>query len=114
MGVPEDPYARPVPMYPGSPGGAVGTPIWPRGDMPPPPKVTRPRADIPRTPPLRPDFVPLSIERCDEPWSRATKVTPTEFRRRCASMRKFQEQQKLKDDAKARDEVRKTDPPDKE
>ena len=27
MGVPQDPYARPIPMYPGTPGGAVGTPI---------------------------------------------------------------------------------------
>jgi len=25
MGVPQDPYARPIPMYPGTPGGAAGT-----------------------------------------------------------------------------------------
>lgn len=30
MGVPQDPYAAPIPMYPGTPGGAVGTPALPR------------------------------------------------------------------------------------
>ena len=33
-GVPQDPYARPIPMYPGTPGGAVGTPIRPRAAIP--------------------------------------------------------------------------------
>jgi hypothetical protein len=52
MGVPQDPYARPIPMYPGTPGGAVGTPILPRAAIPETPVVPPLRRDIPLTPPL--------------------------------------------------------------
>jgi hypothetical protein len=44
------------------------------------------------TPPLYNRFVPLTLAQCADPWSRATKVTPTEFRRRCASMLRHQEE----------------------
>jgi len=94
MGVPQDPYARPIPMYPGTPGGTVGTPIWPRGAIPETPVVPPLQRDIPQTPPLYPRFVPLTLAQCANPWSRATKLTPTEFRRRCASMLKHQEELK--------------------
>jgi hypothetical protein len=96
MGVPLDPYAAPIPMYPGTPGGAVGTPVLPRAAVPETPVVPPLRRDIPRAPPLYPNFVPLTLGQCGEPWSRATKVTPTEFRRRCASMLKHQEELKRK------------------
>jgi hypothetical protein len=96
MGVPQDPYAAPIPMYPGTPGGAVGTPILPRAAVPGTPVVPPLRRDIPQAPPLYPSFVPLTLVQCGEPWSRATKVTPTEFRRRCTSMLKHQEDLKRK------------------
>ena len=92
-GIPQDPYARPIPMYPGTPGGAVGTPIRPRGAVPEP-LVVPPLRESPQTSPLSPRFVPLSLAQCETPWSRATRLTPTEFRRRCASMLKHQEELK--------------------
>ena len=100
-GVPQDPYARPIPMYPGTPGGAVGTPIRPRGAIPEPRVVPPLPRDIPQTSPLYPRFVPLSLEQCGMPWSRATKLTPTEFRRRCASMLKHQEQLKRQEERRS-------------
>jgi hypothetical protein len=119
MGVPQDPFARPVPMYPGGPGRAIGTPALPRGAYPESP-VAPPRRDIPSTPPLRSTFVPLTLDQCAKPWSKATRVTPTEFRRRCASMVKYQEELKRKeelehkheDKGEERETVKKTDPPD--
>ncbi len=86
MGVPRDPYAAPVPTYPGTPGGTTGTPIWPRGTQPsPPPKVLEQRPmDVPPSAAVPTGIVPLSLEQCDEGWSKSTHVTPVEFRRRCA------------------------------
>lgn len=106
MGKPADPYARPVPMYPGSPGGAVGTPDLPRSAYPEP---ARPAPRSPRitTEPLPPTFVPLSLEQCRDGWSRKTMVTPTEFRRRCALLVKRQE--KLEEEKG----LKKTGPPGK-
>lgn len=40
-GVPQDPYARPIPMYPGTPGEAIGTPSLPRAAIQPSPEVNR-------------------------------------------------------------------------
>ena len=99
-GVPQDPLARPIPMYPGTPGGAVGTPIWPRGAIPKTPVVPPLQRDIPQTPALYQRFVPLSLAQCGTPWSRATKLTPTEFRRRCASMLRHQEELKRKEESR--------------
>jgi hypothetical protein len=98
MGVPQDPYASPIPMYPGTPGGAVGTPAWPRAAIPETLVVPPLRRDSPQTPPLYPTFVPLTLGQCGKPWSRETKMTPTEFRRRCASMLKYQEKLKRKEE----------------
>jgi hypothetical protein len=100
MGLPQDPYARPIPMSPGTPGGAAGTPIWPRGAIPETPVVPPLRRDIPQTPPLYPKFVPLTLAQWGELWSRATKLTPTEFRRRCASMLRHQEELKRKEESR--------------
>jgi hypothetical protein len=81
-------------MYPGTPGGAVGEPIRPRAAIPEPLVVPPLPRDIQQTAPLHPRFVPLTLAQCGTPWSRATKLTPTEFRRRCASMLKHQEELK--------------------
>jgi len=94
MGVPADPYARVVPMYPGSPGRVIGTPNPP----PAPPKLrvpefgTRPVAPAPVESGAR-TFVPLSLAQCDEGWSKSLGVPRVEFNRRCRRMR-FLEQQK--------------------
>lgn len=85
-GVPADPYARPVPLHPGTPGGAVGEPVGPRV-LPVPPVA--PLARPPVTSPERGAWVPrekpvaMTLERCRSGWSKATRLTPTEFRRRC-------------------------------
>ena len=50
-GIPSDPTARPIPMYSGTPGSAIGTPIMPRADMIPPaapPQPTPRLSDEPR------------------------------------------------------------------
>lgn len=91
MGVPQDQYAAPIPMYPGTPGGAVGTPILPRAAVPGTPVVPPLQRDISGAPPPYSSFIPLTLGQCGEPWSRATKMTPTEFRRRCAGMLRHQE-----------------------
>lgn len=87
-GVPTDPYARPIPNYPGNPGGAIGTPIWPRGpELPAPPKVLQ----QPRTSPgiiYSTPVVPLSVEQCDQGWAKSTHLTPVEFRRRCTLLKR--------------------------
>ena len=100
-GVPQDPYARPIPMYPGTPGGAVGEPIRPRGAIPEPLVVPPLPRDIPQTSPLYPRFVPLTLAQCGTPWSRATKLTPTEFRRRCGSMLQHQEELKRQEERRS-------------
>ena len=107
MGVPADPYARPVPMFPGSPGGgAIGTPDLPRSAFPEPARPP-PRTPSVSTEPLRPTEVPLTLEQCKDGWSRKTLATPTEFRRYCALLVKRQE--KLDEEQG----VKKTGPPDK-
>src|SRR5262245_52387354 len=60
MGVPADPFARPIPLHPGTPGQAVGTPIWLRGAIPPPtPRaVLTPRVE-PTVPPSNSRPIPL-------------------------------------------------------
>lgn len=83
-GVPSDPYARPIPGYSGTPGGAIGTPSLPRNLYPPPAVTVRPR---PIDPPIvLPNSRPLAIEQCREGWSKSTRVSQVEFRRRCALM----------------------------
>src|SRR5262245_10941868 len=75
--------------------------IWPRGAIPENPLVPPLQRDIPQAPPLYPRFVPLTLAQCASPWSRATKLTPTEFRRRCASMLKHQEELKRQEERRS-------------
>jgi hypothetical protein len=56
---------------------------------------------IPQTPPLYPRFVALTLAQCANPGSRATKLTPTGFRRRCASMLKHQEELKRQEERRS-------------
>jgi hypothetical protein len=83
-GIPSDPYARPIPGYSGTPGGAIGTPSLPRYLYPPPAVITQPRQTVPAN--VLPSSRPLSIEQCHDGWSKSTRVTPTEFKRRCSLM----------------------------
>ncbi len=83
-GIPSDPYARPIPGYSGTPGGAIGTPSLPRYLYPPPAVITAPRQTVPAT--VLPSSRPLSIEQCHDGWSKSTRVTPVEFKRRCYLM----------------------------
>lgn len=88
LGIPADPYARPIPNYSGKPGDAKGTPIWPRGTPsdPAPAMLPRPPAPTSRLPGALPQPVtvlPLTIEQCDEGWSSALKIPRVEFNRRC-------------------------------
>jgi hypothetical protein len=97
-GVPADPYKSTVPTYPGTPGGTSGTPALPRSAYPPalPPMVLSPRPSSPPTvgSSLPRPFVPLTIEQCDDGWSRSTHLTPVEFRHRCALLLKQRAQGK--------------------
>jgi hypothetical protein len=88
MGVPSDPYARPIPNYSGRPGDAIGTPIWPRGNIPAPPDV--PPLKPAETQRVYPSSTPRIVtpEVCDKGWSKATRLTPVEFRRLCARVRR--------------------------
>lgn len=83
MGVPADPYARPIPNYSGKPGAAKGTPIWPRGTPSDPPPAMLPRVEVPVTRSTRNLPVVLDAEICREGWSSATGYARVEFNRRC-------------------------------
>lgn len=88
MGVPADPYARPIPNYSGKPGDNKGTPIWPRGTPSAPLPSMLPRSE---TPPHRlPGRLPVALpaEVCAEGWSRALGLTRVEFNRGCLKYRK--------------------------
>lgn len=89
MGVPRDPYRSTVPLYSGKPGGAIGTPRLPQAyELQPnvPPKY------IPRMPaPQRYDGLPpvaVTLEQCDEGYSRDTGVTVRRFHQICRGLRK--------------------------
>ncbi|MGE0054352.1 MAG: hypothetical protein AB7S74_09095 [Hyphomicrobium sp.] len=87
MGVPRDPYASTVPMYPGKPGGAVGTPTLPRAyELKPsnPPDYT-PRMAPPRSGESLP--VAVTIEQCDLGWTRETGLTVKRFNALCKALR---------------------------
>jgi hypothetical protein len=80
-GIPSDPNARPIPMYPGTPGEAIGTPSLPRM-----PTITQPSYQTPRFPDARArpsGRVTLTPKRCRDGWSAATGIAPKEFERRC-------------------------------
>lgn len=87
MGVPADPYARPIPGYSGKPGAARGTPAWPRAyDLKPspPPRIRR-EAERVYVPPssLPKAIVQISKKQCREGWSPDTDVPRVLFNRRC-------------------------------
>lgn len=86
MGVPADPYARTVPLYPGTPGGAIGTPIWPRGTQQPPITSTTPQLNSPQTRPSNGLSVQRRLAACDRGWSEATGLSRKGFEKRCAQL----------------------------
>lgn len=84
LGVPADPYAKPIPNYSGKPGAAIGTPVWPRIEPYQQPNALAPRPEVPIT--RRPSNslpVPISVDQCEEGWSKSTRVPRVEFNRRC-------------------------------
>jgi hypothetical protein len=87
MGVPADPHARPIPGYTGTPGGAVGAPIVPRGAMPVPPAIPRPRSE-PVDPPIvsLPRAIHLPARSCSRSWTAASRLSRAEFERRCRAL----------------------------
>lgn len=100
MGKPADPYARPIPLYPGTPGEAVGTPIWPRDPPLLLPPVTTERPSLP--PSISSSgrrVVPLTLDQCDEGWSKGLGLPRVEFNRRCKRMRFLDEQERKRDAA---------------
>lgn len=83
MGVPQDPYARPVPGSSGSPG-ATGEPIWPRGAKPPPAQTFRPATPQTTPVPYGSQLPPVvTVEQCKDGWSASTNVPRADFNRRC-------------------------------
>lgn len=95
-GVPRDPYAQPIPGYSGTPGAAIGTPSLPRSLYPPP---SPSRSTFPSPRPADPLIVypssrPLSLEQCRDGWSKSTRVTKVEFRRRCTLMERAEERKR--------------------
>ncbi len=84
MGVPADPYAKPIPNYSGKPGAGIGTPVWPRIEPYQQPNALAPRPQVPIT--RRPSNslpVKLDAEQCEEGWSKSTPIPRVEFNRRC-------------------------------
>ena len=82
-GIPADPYARPIPLYPGTPGAAIGTPIWPRGTQNPPTTTMTPRLPQSVTPPAARPLIPLAIQQCRDGWTAKLHIPKVEFNRRC-------------------------------
>lgn len=87
-GIPQDPTRSTVPGYSGSPGGTLGTPNLPQSMNPPVPRLAPLKPAERYEVPLGQRVVRLTLEQCDEGWSKDLRVTPTEFRRRCAAMRR--------------------------
>jgi hypothetical protein len=87
MGVPADPNARPIPLYPGTPGKAIGTQREP--PLPPPPQPTPMTPRLPE-PDTRSDSLPVAIwaDRCSEHWSPKTGISRSEFKRRCQALQR--------------------------
>jgi hypothetical protein len=82
MGVPQDPTARPIPNYPGTPGGAIGTPWEPPLAPSPPLAPMRPRVGSP--PPS--GSAPISTARCESGWSPKFRMSKAEFEARCRKL----------------------------
>ena len=86
MGVPRDPQASTVPLYPGKPGGAIGTPRLPQSrelKSIDPPKYT-PRMDPPRGAESLP--VAVTAEQCKQGWTRETGLTFRRFKYLCKTL----------------------------
>ncbi|MBV1694678.1 MAG: hypothetical protein KGP27_09485 [Hyphomicrobiales bacterium] len=83
-GIPADPNARLIPLYPGTPGQAIGTPLPPRMDPVPRPPAMTPRIDTPPSNSYWRSQVRIDRARCRAGWSRATGLSRIEFRRRCS------------------------------
>lgn len=88
-GIPSDPAARPIPMDPGTPGAAIGTPSLPRSQMAPPHALPAPTTAVP----IQPGSTNLKRFRappqenkinCASRWSRSTGITERNFNRMCS------------------------------
>ncbi len=79
-GVPRDPSAQPIPMYPGTPGAAIGTPTLPR---PPAPAAPLPRLPEPNVGPFSTRPGRLNRVQCAREWSAHTGLTRRDFEQRC-------------------------------
>lgn len=90
-GIPQDPTRSTVPGYSGTPGGTLGTPNLPRSMNPPVPSVAPLKKPERYEVPLGQRVIRLTLEQCDDGWSKQLRVTPTEFRRRCAAIRRARE-----------------------
>ena len=85
LGVPADPFARPIPLYSGKPGAANGTPIVPRGAIPDGGLAPiSPRPALPRAGSARSLPVVIDVEHCKSGWTKAMGVTRVAFDRRCS------------------------------
>ena len=85
LGVPADPFARPIPLYSGKPGAAIGTPIVPRGAIPDGRSAPiSPRPALPRAGSARSLPVVIDVEHCKSGWTKAMGVTRVAFNRRCS------------------------------
>ena len=94
-GIPQDGNRAVVPMYPGSPGGAVGTPNLPRNAYPVSPRSPMtPRIET--SPTVYWNSLPraLKIEQCEEGWVKSTGMSLVEFRRVCAGLKRRQERER--------------------
>ena len=89
-GVPSDPYAQPIPVYPGTPGQAIGTPSLPRAALPPPqtvaPLATPPVRTYPGESLPRPRLEPLTAAHCRAGWHASSGLSQRQFNRRCDAL----------------------------
>jgi hypothetical protein len=94
-GIPADGNRASVPMYPGTPGGAIGTPNLPRNAYPVSPRSPMtPRLET--SPTVYWNALPraLKIEQCEEGWVKSTGMSRVEFRRVCAGLKRRQERER--------------------
>jgi hypothetical protein len=86
MGVPTDPYARPVPLSSGTPG-SKGEPIWPRGMTPEPSRGSNARP-VERVTPhdtqsARARAFYRAFKVCSNQWKASSGISRAEHNRRC-------------------------------
>jgi hypothetical protein len=86
MGVPTDPYARPVPLSSGAPG-SKGEPIWPRGMIPETARAPNARPVERGTPQYtqsaRARAFYRAFKQCSNLWTATSGISRAEHNRRC-------------------------------